>query len=247
VTGGPVEVDRSRDDRVVVRLNRPERNNALDQATISALHEVCRELEDEPRLAVVTGTDGVFAAGADIAELRERGVDEALQGINVRLFERLRRLPMPTVAAIDGWALGGGAELAYACDFRVATPRSVFGQPEVGLGIIAGAGGAYRLPRLVGESLAKDMLMTGRRLTADEARAAGLVHRLAEPDALLDAAHELCDTLARQSPLALRLTKLVVDAPDDAHPTIELLTQAVLFRDEEKQRRMTAFLERKRR
>ena len=243
----PIEVDRSREDRLVIVLNRPERKNALDQAAIDALHEVCGELEAAPRLAIVTGRDGVFAGGADIAELRDRGVGEALEGINVGLFERVRRLPMPSVAAIDGWALGGGAELAYACDFRLATPRTVFGQPETGLGIIAGAGATWRLPRLIGESLAKDMLMAGRRLSADEAHTAGLVRSVHDPEQLLDAAHALCDTLAQQSPLALRLTKLAMDAPEAAHPSVELLAQAVLFTDQDKHDRMTAFLDRKRR
>ncbi|WP_165975662.1 enoyl-CoA hydratase/isomerase family protein [Actinomadura rubrisoli] len=240
----PLALDRGRDDRLVIVLDRPERRNALDRAAIDALHAVCAELERDPRLAIITGRDGVFAAGADIAELRDRGVPEALEGVNLTLFERLRRLPMPTVAAVDGWALGGGAELSYACDFRLATPRTVFGQPETALGIIPGAGAAYRLPRLVGESLAKDMLMTGRRLDAQEARAAGLVRSVHEPGELLDAAHELCDALARQSPLALRLTKLAVDAPEGAHPAVELLAQAILFNDPDKQARMTAFLDR---
>jgi enoyl-CoA hydratase len=239
-----VELDRTREDRLVVTLNRPERRNALDRAMVDALHDVCAELEERPRPAILTGQEGVFAGGADIAELRDRGVAEALEGINLRLFERLRRVPMPTVAAIDGWALGGGAELAYACDFRLATPRAVFGQPEVGLGIIAGAGAAYRLPRLVGESLAKDILMAGRRLTAAEAYAAGLVHAVPDPADLMIAAHELCDRLAAQAPLALRLTKLAIDAPDAAHPAVEMLAQAVLFTDQDKQDRMTAFLDR---
>jgi enoyl-CoA hydratase/carnithine racemase len=239
-----IELDRSRDDRLVVTLNRPERRNAIDKAMVDALHAVCGELEEEPRLAILTGQDGVFAGGADVAELRDRGVAEALEGINLRLFERLRRLPMPTVAAIDGWALGGGAELAYACDFRLATPRAVFGQPEVGLGIIAGAGAAYRLPRLIGESLAKDILMAGRRLPAAEALTAGLLHGVHEPAGLMTAAHELCDRLAAQAPLALRLTKLAIDAPDAAHPAVEMLAQAVLFTDEDKHDRMTAFLDR---
>ncbi|MBC6459440.1 enoyl-CoA hydratase/isomerase family protein [Actinomadura sp. HBU206391] len=239
-----IELDRTREDRLVVTLNRPERRNALDRAMIDALHDVCSELEERPRLAILTGQEGVFAGGADIAELRDRGVAEALEGINLRLFERLRRVPMPTIAAIDGWALGGGAELAYACDFRLATPRAVFGQPEVGLGIVAGAGAAYRLPRLVGESLAKDILMTGRRLTAAEAYSAGLLHSVPEPADLMDAAHRLCDRLAAQAPLALRLTKLAIDAPDAAHPAVEMLAQAVLFTDQDKHDRMTAFLDR---
>jgi enoyl-CoA hydratase/carnithine racemase len=142
-----VELDRTREDRLVITLNRPERRNALDRAMIDALHDVCAELEERPRLAILTGQEGVFAGGADIAELRDRGVAEALEGISA-------------------------------------------------------------------------------------------------PADLMSAAHRLCDRLAAQAPLALRLTKLAIDAPDAAHPAVEMLAQAVLFTDQDKQDRMTAFLDR---
>jgi enoyl-CoA hydratase/carnithine racemase len=134
---------------------------------IAELHAVCEELEHHPRPAIITGgADGVFASGADIAQLRERGRDDALAAINLTLFNRVRALPMPTIAAVDGYALGGGAELTYACDMRIATPRTVFGQPEPQLGIIAGAGATYRLVRLIGESLAKQVLLAGVQISA---------------------------------------------------------------------------------
>ncbi|HZN20051.1 MAG TPA: enoyl-CoA hydratase/isomerase family protein [Micromonosporaceae bacterium] len=235
-----------RADRLVVTLNRPDRRNAIDAAMVEELHAVCERLAESPRLLLLTGgAEGIFAAGADIAQLRERGRLEALAAINQGLFARIRALPLPTVAAIDGPALGGGAELAYACDLRVCTSRAVFGQPEVHLGIIAGAGATYRLPALVGEARAKELLFTGRRVDAAEALRIGLVNRVvAEPAGLLDVAHALLDEIARASPLALRLTKLAVDAPAAAHPQVDLVAQAVLFEDEEKRRRMTAFLER---
>ena len=128
------------DDRVVVTLHRPQARNAIDAAMIGELHDVCAGLERQPRLLLLTGAGGVFAAGADIAELRARGREQALQGINSRLFDRIARLPLPTVAAVDGFALGGGAELAYACDLRLASPTATFGNPEPGLGILAAAG-----------------------------------------------------------------------------------------------------------
>lgn len=131
-----------RTDRVVVTLHRPEAHNAISGRMIAELHGVCEELERDPKPLLLTGHGGVFAGGADIAELRERGREEALRGINSRLFERVRRLPLPTVAAVDGWALGGGAELSYACDIRIAGPSAVFGNPEPGLGILAAAGPA---------------------------------------------------------------------------------------------------------
>jgi enoyl-CoA hydratase len=236
-----------RDDRVVVTLNRPERRNAIDLEMVEQLHNVCAGLERDPKLMLLTGgANGVFAGGADIAQLRERGRLDALAAINMGLFERIRRLPMPTLAAVDGPALGGGAELAYACDLRVCTARAFFGQPEVRLGIIAGAGACFRLPALVGEGMAKEMLYTGRRVKADEALAIRLVNRVAvTPEELLPLAHGMLDDIAAASALAVRLTKQAVDAPAAAHPQLDLAAQAILFEDEEKRARMTAFLEKR--
>jgi enoyl-CoA hydratase/carnithine racemase len=234
-----------RADRVVVTLDRPARRNAIDAEMVDALHGVCATLEREPRLLLLTGgADGVFAAGADIAQLRERGRLDALAAINQGLFARIRALPLPTLAAVDGPALGGGAELAYACDLRICTDRAFFGQPEVRLGIIAGAGATYRLPALVGEAMAKEMLFTGRRVPAAEALALRLVSRVVPVADLLTTAHAILDDCAKASPLALRLTKLAVDAPPGAHPHLDLVSQAVLFEDDEKRARMTAFLHR---
>jgi enoyl-CoA hydratase len=243
-----VRVD-ERADRLVVTLDRPGKRNAIDADMVAALHEVCDRVERAPRLLLLTGgSAGIFAAGADIAQLRDRGRLDALAAINSALFARIRALPLPTVAALDGPALGGGAELAYACDLRVCTSRTVFGQPEVRLGIIAGAGATHRLPALVGEARAKELLFTGRRVDATEALTIGLVNRVvAEPAELMDAAHGLLDEIAKGSPLALRLTKLAVDAPTGAHPHLDLVSQAVLFDDDEKRRRMTDFLERRNR
>ena len=164
------------DGVVEITLDRPAERNAIDARMVAELHAVCEELERHPRPAIITGgADGVFAGGADIAELRERGRDDALAGINLRLFDRLRGLPMPTIAAVDGYALGGGAELAYACDLRIGTPRTAFGQPEPRLGIIAGAGATYRLVRLVGESVAKQVLLAGVQISSQRALELGLV------------------------------------------------------------------------
>lgn len=232
-----------REDRTVVVLARPEVKNAIDAAMVAELHEVCTALEARPQVLVLTGSGGVFAAGADIRQLRERRREDALAGINSALFDRIARLPMPTVAAVDGVALGGGAELAYACDFRLATPRVRFGNPEARLGILAAAGACWRLRELVGEPLAKQVLLAGRVLTAEESLAAGLVGELVEPDALLDAAHALVDRILQADPLALRLTKLALAAPPGAHPRFSDVAQAILFESEDKHRRMTAFLE----
>lgn len=236
-----------RDDRLVVTLDRPEVRNAIDAAMVGELHAVCAALEARPQVLLLHGAGGVFAAGADIRQLRERRRDDALAGINSGVFERVARLPMPTVAAVDGHALGGGAELAYACDFRIATPRARFGNPEPQLGILAAAGASWRLRALVGEPLAKDVLLAGRVLDGEQASRAGLATELVEPEELLPAAHALIDRILRSDPLALRLTKLALHAPPGSHPSFDDVAQAVLFESEEKQRRMTAFLETRRR
>jgi enoyl-CoA hydratase len=232
-------------DRVVATLDRPEVRNAIDQATIDALHELCAELEAEPRILIITGAGGVFASGADIAELRERRAEDARNGINAHAFIRIRELPMPVIAAIDGFALGGGAELAYAADIRIASSAARFGNPETGLGIIAAAGASWRLKEIVGDALAIELLLTGRVLDAGEALAAGLVSSLHAADQLLDAAHAIADRIAANDPRATQLTKQVFAAPRDAHPGIDLEAQAELFESPEKLRRMTEFLEKR--
>jgi enoyl-CoA hydratase len=242
----PLLVDRA-GDRVVATLSRPEMRNAIDQAMVDALHDLCAELETEPRTLILVGSDGMFASGADISQLRDRRADDARRGINTRAFQRIRALPMPVIAAIDGYALGGGAELAYAADLRIATPRTKIGNPETGLGIIAAAGATWRLPQIVGEARAAEMLLTGRILDAETALAWGLVSALHEPDDLLHAAHALADRIAANDPRATRHTKSALLAPPSAHPDLELELQAELFDSPEKERRMTAFLERKRR
>jgi enoyl-CoA hydratase len=230
-----------RDDRLVVTLRRSEARNAINAAMVRELHEVCAALEEHPRLLLLTGDGGTFAAGADIGELRERGRDQALRGINSRLFDRIARLPLPTVAAVDGYALGGGAELAYACDIRLASPAAVFGNPEPGLGILAAAGACWRLGELVGASVAKQVLLGGRRLDADDAYRFGLVAEVVPADELLKRAHALLDRMVRSGALALRLTKLVADSPG-GHPLTDDLAQAILFESDDKRTRMDAFL-----
>jgi len=230
-------------DRVIWRLNRPHRRNAIDQDLVDALHAACAAVEAHPRIVLLIGCGTTFAAGADIAQLRERRREQALQGINSTVFARIQRLPMPTVGLLDGYALGGGAELASACDFRIGTPTVRIGNPEPGLGIIAAAGACWRLRDLVGEPMAKEILLAGRVLDAQEAHRVRLLNELVAADDLLAAGHRLADRIAAQAPLAVRLTKTVMHAPPQAHPVIDEIAQAVLFETEEKDRRMTAFLD----
>lgn len=240
----PIRIERL-EDRVVATLDRPDVRNAIDQAMIDQLHDLCAELEASPRVLILTGAGGTFASGADIAQLRERRADDARKGINTIAFRRVRELPMPVIAAIDGYALGGGAELAYATDIRIGTPSVKIGNPEPGLGIIAAAGATWRLPAIVGEARAAELLLTGRALNADEALAWGLLSAVHPAEELLPAAHAIADRIAANDPLAIRHTKRALLAPPEAHPGIELELQAELFESPEKMRRMTAFLERK--
>ena len=240
----PVLVE-ERGDRVVLRLNRPKVRNAIDQAMVDALHDACRELESEPRVALIVGAGGTFAAGADIAQLRERRREDALAGINSGIFDRIHKLPMPVIALIDGYALGGGAELAYACDLRIGTPTTKIGNPEPGLGILAAAGAAWRLRELVGEPLANEVLLAGRVLEADEALGVRLLNEVVGADDLEAAGHRLADRITKQAPLATRLTKSALLAPREAHPVFDNVAQAVLFETQDKHDRMTAFLERR--
>lgn len=234
-----------RADRVHAVLNRPDVRNAIDQQLVDELHALCERLESDPRLLVISGAGGTFASGADIGQLRDRGREDALKGINTRIFQRIAALPMPVIAAIDGYALGGGAELAYACDFRIASTTAKIGNPEVGLGILAGAGATWRLLELVGEPVAKEILLAGRVLSASEALALRLVSDVVEPEGLLFAADALADKILTNDPDALMATKRVLAAPRSAHPQVDLDEQAVLFESVQKHARMTAFLERR--
>ncbi|WP_295102240.1 enoyl-CoA hydratase/isomerase family protein [uncultured Microbacterium sp.] len=233
-------------DRVIATLDRPEKRNAIDQATIDALHDLCALLERTPRTLIITGTDGVFAAGADITQLRDRTADDARRAINATAFIRVHDLPMPVIAALDGYALGGGAELAYAADIRIATPSLRIGNPETGLGIIAAAGATWRLPEIVGDARASELLLTGRALDAEEALRWGLVSSLHPADELLAAAHRIVDRIAANDPLATQHTKRALRTPRAGHPAIEVELQAELFESPEKIRRMTDFLEKRR-
>lgn len=242
-----------REDRMLVRLHRPEVRNAIDQAMVDELHAVCAHLERIPKILILAGapsdadagTKGIFASGADIAQLRERRRDDALAGINSGIFERIAKLPMPVVAALDGYALGGGAELAYAADFRIGTPELRMGNPETNLGIMAAAGATWRLKELVGEPLAKEILLAGKVLKGEDCLRVGLVTELVPGDALMDAAHALADRIAAQDPLAVRVSKAVFHAPRGAHPVIDTLAQGMLFESQAKFDRMQAFLDRK--
>lgn len=232
-----------------LELNRPEVRNAINRELIDALHTTLDAWaeRDDLRAVVLSGAGGkAFAGGADIAELKERTHREAFFGINQRLFQKLEDFPRPVIAAIDGYALGGGLELALSCDLRVASKTAKVGMPEVSLGIFPGAGGTWRLPRVVGFGHAKELIFTGRILDAEEAFSYGLFERLVDSDAL-SIAKDIALQIAKNSPLAVQVAKVTLNAlsrQQHAEP-VERLAQALLFDSAEKRERMTAFLEKK--
>ena len=205
-----------------------------------------RSRAPEHRGVLITGAgDRAFAAGADVAELVDRPPDVALDGVVQGILNELEDLPFPTVAALNGHALGGGWELALACDVRVAVPAAKVGFPEVGLGIMPGAGGIGRLLQHVGVGLAKEWILTGRLLSAQEAAAHGLINRVVEPAALVDWSTELLGVLAAQPRLAFRLAKATIGAAARGHASDELerVAYALTFTGPERTERMRRFLD----
>jgi enoyl-CoA hydratase len=197
----------------VVRLNRPQQLNALSDALMDELVRTLEELDrdDATRAIVLGGNERAFAAGADIGELAEASAIDLYYQRRVERWDAIRGLWTPLIAAVSGFCLGGGCELAMSCDLIVASETAQFGQSETGLGIIPGAGGTQRLTRAVGKALAMDVILSGRRLSAREALAAGLVARVVAKEAWLDEAKRLARDIAEKGPVATRLAKESVD------------------------------------
>jgi enoyl-CoA hydratase len=240
------------DHVATLTVNRPEVRNALDRQTVTELSEHLDNLRsrDDVGAVIITGAgDQVFVAGADIRQLRERRRADALQAINASLFARIDRFEKPTIAAVNGHALGGGCELALACDLRIAAEHARFGQPEVGLGIIPAAGATQRLPRLIGLGRAKQLVMTGDPIDAHTALTWGLVNAIAPTVELLSAAHQMAKRILDRGPLAVRLAKMALNASAridlDSGMLMETLAQAICFESDDKVEGTTAFLEKR--
>jgi enoyl-CoA hydratase len=193
----------------IVLLNRPEALNALNDEVMGALVETLAELDDDEaiRCIVLGGSERAFAAGADIGQMAEASAMEMYEARRIDRWDAIRRVRTPLVAAVSGFCLGGGCELALACDLIVASETAQFGQPETGLGIIPGAGGTQRLTRAVGKAKAMDVILSGRFLTAEEAERAGLVARVVAKEAWLEEAKSVARAIASKGPVAQRLAK----------------------------------------
>src|SRR5688572_31861563 len=197
-----------------ITIDRPEVKNALNLQTVNDIRTALQSLAADAAVGVLIITGGgesAFVSGADINDIRARGRDEGLAAINSSLFAEIERFPRPTIAAINGYALGGGCELALACDIRIASDTAKFGQPELGLGIIPGAGATQRLPRVVGLGWARHLILTGDTIDAKQALEIGLVTAVMPGSQLQMRVRELAKRILRQGPIASRLAKLALN------------------------------------
>jgi enoyl-CoA hydratase len=235
----------------LVRLNRPKELNALNAMLMEELMTALEEFDRDPAIGclVVTGNERAFAAGADIKEMAGAGTVDMLLRDAISRWDRLKRVKKPVVAAVSGFCLGGGNELAMACDMIVASETARFGQPEINIGVMPGAGGTQRLTRAVGKALAMEVVLNGRMLTADEAARFGLVNRVVPVEVYLDEALKLAQEIAMRAPLAVRLAK---ESVNNAFETSladgladERRTFYVLFSSEDQKEGMAAFVEKR--
>ena len=247
-----VLVERQAEQRTaLVRLNRPKQLNALNGAVMDALCAALEELDrdDDVRAIVVTGNERAFAAGADIGEMAGATPIDMLITNRIGQWDRIRKVTKPVIAAVSGWALGGGCELAMTLDLIVAGEGARFGQPEMSIGVIPGAGGTQRLTRAIGKSKAMEMILTGEPITAREAEAAGLVARVTQDELVVEDALSLAAKVAAKSPIALRLAKEAVNAAFEMSLTDALAHERrlfyLLFASEDQKEGMAAFLEKR--
>ena len=238
----------------IVTINRPKALNALNSETLKELDILIESLEndDEVYAVIITGAgDKAFVAGADITEMKDLNTIEGRRFsiLGNKVFRRLENLEKPVIAAIPGFALGGGCELAMACDIRIATDKAKFGQPEVGLGITPGFGGTQRLARIVGLGKAKELIYTGRIMKADEALNIGLVNKVVEIDKLMEEAKAMANQIASNAPIAVKLCKVAINRGMQCDIDTALMYEAEAFGEcfstLDQKEGMTAFVEKR--
>lgn len=230
---------------VVLEFTRSEKRNALNGATSRELSAAFERLRGTPLPVVLrSATPGMFVAGADLNELRQRSVGDSLARLNQRLFQQIQDHPWPTVAVVDGWALGGGFELALACDIRLSTAEAVWGLPEVRLGIVPSGGALSRLEPLIGRSRATELILTGARIDGCRAHEIGLVQRLAARDGLDGALGEVLDAFGQTSMHAVRLAKEAMRVNGDRDRLVDAAAQTLCLNSEDTQQRISSVLDR---
>ncbi len=241
-------------DIAILSINRPKALNALNYETLSDISTAIRELGDDKEIGVViiTGAgEKAFVAGADIKEMKDMTPLEARKFMQFgqSVFNGVENLPKPTIAAVNGYALGGGCELAISCDMVLASENAMFGLPEVGLGIHPGFGGTQRLPRLVGSAKAKELIFTGEMIDAEEALRIGLVNRLVPEGKLILEAKTLAQKILKNGQIAIRLAKSAINAglnvPLEKGLAYEAETQGLAFSTQDKDEGLEAFLEKR--
>lgn len=239
-------------DRVaLLRINRPEAMNALSYNLVTELMDALERLDADATVGafVITGDARAFAAGADIKEMMDYSSTEILLKGHISPFDRIRKINKPVIAAVSGWCLGGGNELAMSCDMIVASESAKFGQPEINLGVIPGAGGTQRLTRMLGKSLAMEMVLNNRTLNAEEALRFGLVNRVVPVERYLDEALSLAAEIAARAPIAVRAGKEMVNRALETHLADgiaeERQTFYFLFASEDQKEGMRAFNEKR--
>ena len=233
----------------VLKISAPKSLNALNSTLLRELGDFVDNLDASTRVLIITG-DGEksFVAGADISEMAHLNEEQGREfgRLGAQVFRKIELLPIPVIAAVNGFALGGGCELAMACDIRIASAKAKFGQPEVGLGIIPGFSGTYRLPKLIGQGYAKEMIYTGKAIRADEALRIGLVNAVYEPEELMDRAMEMAQKMLANAPIAISLAKQSIgegyDLDADAAIALENDLFGQCFATADQKEGMDAFL-----
>jgi len=235
----------------LIHLNRPDALNALNRELLTELTAALKAFDGDESIGaiVITGNERAFAAGADIKEMAGASAVDMLKRDQISLFDLIQQIKKPIIAAVSGWCLGGGNELAMSCDMIVASEKARFGQPEINLGVIPGAGGTQRLTRAVGKAIAMEMVLNNRTLTADEAYQYGLVNRVVPLDGYLDAALELAAEIAARAPLAIQFGKEAVNHAYESFLSDGLADERrafyFLFASQDQQEGMQAFTEKR--